>query len=324
VDKQRSGVCRIVARALPPALLILVASIFGAHGIAVASGDGDIICTRTKARFLLPEECLSSHCGQGLKIGVCQLDPQSRGLARAAEVHADKAGVLAQLYDNNVLRYDNKLLRNPALGSMAVAAACEFVEKLFTPYHCKTDFAVKIESEPTEFYVAFVCGAMQRESTANALNFNTDVFKMSPASLARALGHEMVHADQCKRGETYGKTGMSESRLRVAFQELEAYSWETAEDSFPRTFKVAATDLSATTPQEKQELLVDFQCADWTVKDDLRQVIVRNGGVPPELRNYVTSDPWIKSVWLPNNPDWGHQQSPGSMPQACNGSRMGL
>ena len=163
---------------------------------------------------------------------------------------------------------------------------------------------------------------MQREVSGNALRINLDVFHFSPASLALTIGHEMVHVDQCARRETYGKMGMSESRLQIAFQELEAYSWEAGEDSFPRTFKVKATELNAITPDEKQELREELECADWTVKDDLAQAIIRNG-VNPNLRDYLNTDPWIKSVWLPNNPNWQHQQR-GVMPKACGEKRMGL
>jgi hypothetical protein len=282
---------------------------------APASGSGDIICSSTQQRFLLPKDCFAPRvCGSGLKLGYCQLAPQSPGLARVAEVHADGAGVLAQLYDNSVLR-------GMINGRLPLGAACQFVLTMFTPYKCTTDFAVSTAPDAA-FYALFGCEAVK--GTGNTLQINPLVFTLSPALLARSIGHEMVHADQCARHETYGKTGTAESRLNSGFEELEAYSWEAGEDSFPRTFKVKATELNTITPDEEQQVRGNLECADWTVKEDLANMIIRHGGAPPQLRDYLNSDPWVKSVWLPNNPNWQHQQPPGPMPKACGGSRMGL
>jgi hypothetical protein len=232
--------------------------------------------------------------------GQCSLKLQTRALKQ------DK---------NLPLLYNQAMFGSGVVGGVdaETVLACELINNFYDPNKCP-DFTVSF-GESKERWAGLECEASS--ASKPTLTLTSEVFLLTPAYLALTVGHEMVHAGQCKR--TYKVTMMGLDAPHNAFRELEAYSWESSGDSFPRKFKVKGTDLeNSLQSSEKAELASNYTCAQWDVLNALAEFVKgpRYSKYGKNLLGYMQQDPWISQVWLPNNPNWD-KQSPGPQPAGC-------
>jgi hypothetical protein len=284
---------------------------FSGAGVALADA-GDITCGGTD-RFLLPELCNRACSSQGLKMRYCALSPETSALKAGGDE------VMKQIQQQY-----NQAMFGPGIADHTTARlglGCTLVNNLYPPYRCTQSFAVTFapsssgsKLDDPDYLAKFTC---DKTTGRNTFAFTSDLFWTSPAYILSIIGHELVHADQCQRYS--GSVAIGVDRAQHAFSELEAYSWEAGKDSFPRTFKVKAAQLTIMRPDEAQSVQAAYACASWNVDDAVARFLP---GAPyakyvERLRSYMTQDLWIKTVWLPQHPHWDMDPSKSKRPDNC-------
>ena len=296
-----------IHRSLTRVILYLIAVSIGTScpTIASAAVAGDLACGRQT--FKTPVQCITA-CSKQLKnrglgnlgAGQCVLKPSTPDIT--ANKRIDQ---LRYIYNDAVLHLGPV---PPDQEKFAVIG--EILMDYFPPYNLPV-FDVEFSST-TKDWARAEEGSGEKKPTLTIAN---DLARLkSPAFMIAAIGHEMVHMNQYAR--TYTTVGIF-GRPQSALMELEAYSWELNRDSFKHTFKSLRLT-GPMTDQEKQEIEEYYNCYAWFAKQEIRLYMGGPYGARygKQFAQWLTEDPWVSSIWLPQNPDWATQQ-PGNMPPYC-------
>jgi hypothetical protein len=281
------------------AALVLLALHFSAAANA-SDPPGDIACGST--RYIVPGACMQQCKGRrtlaNLNAGKCFLAPQT-----------------PELSGNQLLRqfYNQALFgAGPVPPPQSRVVLVAHILNLYYPPNKAPNFAINFG--PTKEQFAGLTRASS-PSQKPVLAISDDLFWLTPAFVVSTLGHEMIHMDQYQRKYKTNLNGINDAV--AALRELEAYSWQLKKDNFPRTFKVGSL-YSSFQNSEQQETELNFECAHWDVSNAIENIVTgpRSLIYSKSLAAWLEEDPWVRQVWLPQNPNWA-QQHAGSKPAAC-------
>ena len=220
-----------------------------------------------------------------------------------------------ELSDNQLLRqfYNQALFgAGPVPPPQSRVVLVAHILNVYYPPNRAPNFAIHFGSTKEQFAgLTRASGPGQKP----VLGISDDLFWLTPAFVVSTLGHEMIHMDQYNRKYKTNLTGINHAV--AALRELEAYSWQLKKDNFPRTFKVGLL-FSSFQNSEQQETELNFQCAQWDVSKAIENIVTgpRSLIYSNNLAAWLQEDPWVRQVWLPQNPNWV-QQHAGSKPADC-------
>ena len=213
-------------------------------------------------------------------------DPELLDLYRKAFPHSDDG-------DKNPYPKNSELLEK---------IAARIVTKYYPAYDVKPVTFEITEPSTTEYAdVLFEPG--HTEVPPFRLPANT--FE-SPAALAAALGHEMVHQLQIQRKYTVYMLGLNDAAKN--FWELEAYTWGLGSGTFQ--WKIGPNRfLDYLTPDEAKELKANQEEYKQNVRKAICEVLTgpRKGVYAAPLGLWIESqDPWTSTVWVKDgeNKNW--------------------
>jgi hypothetical protein len=259
-------------------------------------------------RYELPDACLQDS--RGSKWWNCTLSPQCSAMANLTT--AQRKTLVAH-YNQALFGISMgpaSVRRTSAIKPVLVALIMDYY---YAPY--------------TARWVDIAIGPTGGTDWANILNeknsagkypmtVSDDLFKLSPAMLMQAIGHELVHLAQYQR--TYSMNVAQIDAACTAFRELEASTWEAGSATLGY-FAKGANFFSCLTQAEQNAAVAMRRCREWGVRRaimDVREIDQLRPGALGKLERWLQEDAWARAYWLPQNPGW-KAYSPGAKPADC-------
>lgn len=304
------------------AILVTIAAVAGlvpAHLEAQSGFSGDIVCLSTRKPFLLPGVCESTCPAHA---NLANLNALNYGGVNGATFCDLKPGTPAIAKDDRIRQFYDLAVWNKILGGHPIpqyppklVLVAHILNNYYTPYKAST------------FTIGFGASAEQwagltpssSPGTKPALMVNEDLFWLTPAFVLSVIGREMVHMEQFQR--RYKTSTIGIHTAVAALRELEASSWELRKDKFPRSFKVTTPLVPYMQEPEQKEEEINYACDQWEVSKAVEDVMTgpRREVYGQMLTSWLPQDPWVRQVWLPQNPGWATHQA-GHRPQVCKAS----
>lgn len=283
---------------------------------AQAGFTGDIVCLSTRKTFLLPGVCQKTCPAHATLANLNALNYGGVNGATFCDLNAHTPAITG---DEKMHQFYDLAVWNKILGGRQIPAAppnlvlvAHIINNYYVPYKAST---FTIGFGPSKEKWAGLTPASNAGGRP-ALMVNEDLFWLTPAYVMSVLGHEMVHMDQFQRHYKTGMTGIYDAV--TALRELEAASWELRKDNFPRTFKVTTPLVPYMQETEQKSAEMNYLCDQWDVSKSIEDVVTgpRSVVYGQILTSWLQEDPWVREVWLPQNPDWATRRT-GPQPQVC-------
>lgn len=269
---------------------VLAAFMFPSTG--VHAFQGDVVCGG-KQHFLVPGECLQSCSKQkrslaNLSGGLCSFS------ASCGIFKGDSA--LKAFYNQAMFG------RGAVTGQQGKQVLLSHVVNRYYKPHNVKNLDVDIGSPGGMDGFAGV-QRPKRPGAKPRLTVHDDLFYTSPGYFVATIGHEMVHLEQHERTVTTNLAGINS--VVGAMRELEASSWQSGLDNFPREFGPNKTSGC----QREEELIAQrqtYECRKWQVKKAIENLRAtpRWETYSKTLERWLNEDDWAKQVWLKQNPNW--------------------
>ncbi len=296
----------------------------------------DIQCYSTKARLSLPTDC--GRCNAKPQKGenglahlnnYCGLEPQCKAL-QDAKLKSLYNRSVPSLHNPTALATSgnavNPLLgglarpRNPSAGSSGPLAAAQrsLVTYIIDHFYANSgqgftsaSVVVKIGKPPTgDDWCQVQREDLQPGQSNPNLWVTPEAFDKSPAFLVSCIGHELVHLEQIRRPK---QNMVGIVTAVAAFRELEAWTWETGDDSFE--WSIGSSKVHDCRAQaEKDENAWGINCYRWKVNHDIEE-LEETKKYLPALERWLRNDPWGKK-WIASNAEWRSAKA-GPRPAGC-------
>lgn len=314
---------------LRPTLFVLLLAVVAQLPVAAQK---EILCRANQLRFERPGEC-AAKCGGELESERCVLQPRTAPLN----------DVLFLTYYNSLyFRGDSYIHTRSCLGrqvelTLGAGAQSSMPSGRYFSSGYEDDLRSKlIERIVFAWYSGYKVENLNiiwgRDEVKNIgiaavpmqygkypLYVSVNLLCKSPAYITASVGHELIHVEQYNRTYSYFDIDDLQIRkVRDALREVEAYEWETVSGYFPWQIKTSNQWLSGFTPTEESELQTLKQCATWKAESEIEQLRAQpdaENGLK-KLKQYFYQDPWVRTNWLPHNPDWA-MRSAGPEPAVC-------
>jgi hypothetical protein len=258
--------------------------------LPVGAGAQSVYCTCNERLFHFPAECTArSACPLKITCNGCMVT------GKKCEVLGHKT--FKRLYNQAVFGI---ALVGGAAAQKALANG--IVDAFFAPIK-HTDFAatlIQAVTGPDEWAHIQPPASGDKPTLVVAPDASR---QLSPPGLVSAIGHEMVHVEQLKRPKRTNVNYIS--KAVTSLRELEATSWEMGQGGFAWSF--GPSRVYACLPAaEKDVLPLVKRCREWQVKKSIQDIRtnLRGAQSTKELEKWMTEDPWVKAVWLPQHPSW--------------------
>lgn len=168
------------------------------------------------------------------------------------------------------------------------------------------------------------------EGRATILIQERAILGRSPAGLASALGHELVHTLQYKRSYSLPDEELEQIEKAIDdVDELEARSWQKGV-YFPGStvwdagFAAKGPALyKEQTLKERNEIELAMDCNEWLVAKHIVDIRTQDGQILTRgkwkiFKDWMNENPWVQKGWVPMHPEWEKMEDPGPAPPNTN------